>query len=101
MNRATKAQKEKVTQFCGVTGASSSAALGILSRAQWDVAAAINQYYSSGGAGSVRGKSKVNMCVVQACERGAEPACLLRCRMRLTALRSTLSRVSRIVECFD
>ncbi|KDD75809.1 cullin [Helicosporidium sp. ATCC 50920] len=65
MNRATKAQKEKVTQFCGVTGASSSAALGILSRAQWDVAAAINQYYSSGGAGSVRGKSKVNMSAVR------------------------------------
>lgn len=60
MNRATKAQREKVAQFCGVTGASPSVALTCLAQAKWSIPAAVDVYYSSGMAQSVVA-SRVNL----------------------------------------
>lgn len=49
MSRAlTKPQREKISQFCGITGASSRVATDCLQIADWKVEVAIDYFFSSG-----------------------------------------------------
>ncbi|KAG2452598.1 hypothetical protein HYH02_002835 [Chlamydomonas schloesseri] len=48
MNRLTKPQKDKITQFRSITGASEKVATDCLKNAGWGVEAAIDHFYSSG-----------------------------------------------------
>mmetsp|Transcript_10145 Transcript_10145/g.17665 ORF Transcript_10145/g.17665 Transcript_10145/m.17665 type:complete len:248 (-) Transcript_10145:498-1241(-) len=48
MNRLTKANKDKVTQFRGITGASEKQAIDCLKLASWALEPAIDHFYTSG-----------------------------------------------------
>lgn len=49
MSRAlSRAEKERLAQFCGVTGALPRVATECLEVANWNVEAAVNYYYNSG-----------------------------------------------------
>lgn len=67
MNRLTKAQKDRVVQFCNVTGAAQGVAAECLQATSWSLERAVDHFYAAGmQAFAERAGPKVDRCVPDA-----------------------------------